>query len=215
MSPSRCSIDLALTDPGLGRFPSPIHDVGYDGNLSRNGVGQDGVMSTARPKRRSAIDEVRADVAAYVAAGADEDVQKVISAVHRLSRRLNKWYDEQLGELGVSAGEWAVLSELARCEGESLTPSQLAIAANVAPSSMTHRLDRLVSRDLIRRTADPNNRTRVLVQLTDRGWQLFGEAIKGSNLVESDVMAGLDDEQVKNLAALLNQMITGLDAHEI
>ena len=46
-----------------------------------------------RSKRaeRSEIDEVRAEVAAYVAAGADESVQRVITAVHRLSRRLNRW----------------------------------------------------------------------------------------------------------------------------
>ena len=66
-------------------------------------------------------------MAAYVAAGADESVQRVVTAVHRLSRRLNQWYDRQLADLGVTSGEWAVLGELARSEDWApLTPSQLA-----------------------------------------------------------------------------------------
>ena len=59
--------------------------------------------STPREDPTSAIDpgsaelaDLRRQVAAYVAAGADESVQRVISAVHRVSRRLNQWYDQQM-----------------------------------------------------------------------------------------------------------------------
>ena len=121
----------------------------------------------ARTKRRTLTDEYREAVASYVAAGADEQVQRVITAVGRLSKRLDQWYDSQLADLNVSTGEWAVLSELARRNGEAMTPSQLAAATDVAPSSMTHRLDGLVTRGLVHREADPANRTRVLVRLSD------------------------------------------------
>ena len=93
--------------------------------------------------RQSTVDEVREAVATFVAAGAEESVQRVITAVHRVSRRLNQWYDQQLVDLDVSSGEWAVLSALARAGSEGAIPSQLAAAAHVAPSSMTHRLDRM------------------------------------------------------------------------
>ena len=86
---------------------------------------------------QSEVDEVREAVATFVAAGADESVQRVITAVHRVSRRLNQWYDQQLVDLDVSSGEWAVLSALARAGNEDAIPSQLAAAAHVAPSSMT------------------------------------------------------------------------------
>src|SRR5436190_1071759 len=138
-------------------------------------------------RQRTEIEEVRLAVAAYVAAGADESVQRIVTAVHRLSRRLNQWYDRQLADLDITTGEWAVLSELARIEeSEALTPSQLAAAANVAPSSMTHRLDRMIERGLISREQDPANRTRVLVRMSDAGWQLYASAIRESNVVEAD-----------------------------
>ena len=171
-------------------------------------------MPRSRAKR-SEMDEVRSAVAAYVAAGADESVQRVITAVHRLSRRLDQWYDRQLADLNVSAGEWAVLSELARNHEVARTPSQLALAANVAPSSMTHRLDRMVERGLISREVDPDNRTRVLVRLTDLGWQLFATAIQESNVVEADLMAGLDRAELEQLASLLERIIAGLDQADL
>ena len=149
-------------------------------------------MAKRQPGHLSEIQEVRQEVAAFVAAGADESVQRVITAVHRLSRRLNRWYDRQLADLNITAGEWTVLEQLARSPGEApLTPSQLAEAANVAPSSMTHRLDRMVERRLIARSPDPENRVRVRVELTDAGYELYAQAIREANLVEADLLAGL------------------------
>lgn len=164
-----------------------------------------------RKTRRTEIEEVRLEVAAYVAAGADESVQRVVTGVHRLARRLNQWYDRQLADLDITTGEWSVLTELARLEdGACLTPSQLAVAVNVAPSSMTHRLDRMVERGLITRETDPGNRTRVLVRMTDAGWHFYAAAIRESNVVEADLIAGLSDRQVDELASLLERVIAGL-----
>jgi DNA-binding MarR family transcriptional regulator len=161
---------------------------------------------------QSAEQEYRADVAAYVAAGGDESVQRVITAVHGLARKLDQWYTRQLADLDLSAGEWAVLSQLARSNGdETLTPSQLAEASSVAPSSMTHRLDRMAQRNLIARAADPDNRTRVLITLTDEGWQTFKAAVRESDMVESDVLGPLPRHQRDDLAALLELLIKGLD----
>ena len=171
--------------------------------------------SAVQPPRRvvqSAEQEYRADVAAYVAAGGEESVQRVITAVHGLARKLDQWYTRQLADLDLSAGEWAVLSRLARCdEDEALTPSQLAEVSSVAPSSMTHRLDRMAQRNLIARATDPDNRTRVLVTLTDEGWQTFTAATREANLVESDVLGPLSHPQREDLAALLELLIKGLD----
>ncbi len=147
-----------------------------------------------------------------MAAGASESVQRVITAVHGLSRRLNQWYDRQLADLDLTAGDWAVLSKLVRDGGDSgLTPSELADAANVAPSSMTHRLDRLGKRGLITRATDPDNRVRVRVELSDEGWELFRTAIRESDMLESDVLSPLSKTDRIRLAELLELVIRGLD----
>lgn len=168
--------------------------------------------SVVKSAPRTAQEEYREDVAAYVAAGGDESVQRVIAAVHGLSRKLNQWYAGQLADLDLSPGEWAVLYRLAISnEDDALTPSQLAEATSVAPSSMTHRLDRMAQRDLIARATDPNNRTRVLVTLTDDGRATFQAAVRESDLVESDVLGPLSRGQREDLASLLEVLIAGLD----
>lgn len=167
-------------------------------------MSDDAVPGPAREEHESAV-------AAYVAAGGEETVQRVVTALFGLTRRLDQWYDTQLGDLGVSPGEWAVVSRLAKARGEALTPSTLATLTGVAASSMTHRLDRMAQRGLVDRVPDPGNRTRVMVSLTDAGWDLFRDAVREANLVESDVLARLTARQRGELARLLELAVAGLD----
>ncbi|GAA1789986.1 MarR family winged helix-turn-helix transcriptional regulator [Nostocoides veronense] len=164
---------------------------------------------------RTARAEYQAAVAAYVAAGGDESVQRVITAISSLSRKLDRWYDRQLADLAISHGDWSVLSQLARADGGPLMPSRLADAAQVAASSMTGRLDRLCERGLVVREPDQRNRTRVLVTLTSAGWDLFAQAIRDADMVEADVLAPLTTAQRRQLADLLDVVITGLEADEV
>ncbi len=171
-------------------------------------------MTPRKRPAETAEERYRAAVASYVAAGGEETVQRVITAIHGLQRRLGQWYGRQLVDLELSQGEWAVLSRLATCDGgTALTPTQLAESASIAPSSMTHRLDRMAGRGLVSRATDPANRTRVLVTLTKEGWDTFSAAIKESDLVESDVLSTLTTRQRDELASLLEQVIAGLDDH--
>lgn len=165
-----------------------------------------------RSKRaQSAEEQYQEAVATYVAAGGDESVQRVITAVNSVSRKLEQWYTRQLVDLDLSHGEWSVVAQLATSEGRPVTPSRLADATNVAASSMTHRLDKMTERGLVRRSPDPENRTRVLVELTDQGWELFEAAVREANVVESDVLAGLTRQERGQLAALLEVVISSLD----
>lgn len=170
-------------------------------------------MSRAKKADRgSSRDRYDAEVAAYVSAGGSESVQRVITAVNGLARRLSQWYTDQLTGVGLSAGEWGVIAHLAIApEGQAVTPSQLANALSVAPSSMTHRLDRMSERQLVTRTPDEENRTRVLVGLTEEGWQVFRQVIRDSDVMESNVLDRLTRQQQQQLGALLELAIAGLD----
>lgn len=165
-----------------------------------------------RSKPRTAREEYEAEVAAYVGAGGNEQVQRVITAVQGLTRKLSQWYAAGLADVGLTTGEWAVISHLARSPRDvQITPSQLADATAVAPSSMTHRLDKMSERGLIERAPDPANRTRVLITLTTTGWETFRQVIRDSDLLESDVLSRLTVGQREQLAALLEKAIAGLD----
>lgn len=162
-------------------------------------------------RRRTAQQQHADDVASYVAAGGEETVQRVITAVYGVTKKLDRWYARQFADLGLSQGEWAVLAALAKAGDTCLTPSQLADRTSVAPSSMTHRLDKMTARGLVKRTPDHTNRTRTLVSLTEDGWALFSAAVRESNVVESDTLRGLTDAERHELGRLLEIVIAGLD----
>src|ERR1700742_4320493 len=141
-------------------------------------------------KRRTPLAEYERAVAAYTAAGGQETVQRVVTAMSRLDRRLDVFYREQFVELGLSHGEWTVLQTLAlEGPGAGSTPSKLADIAGLSPSAMTHRLDRMGARGLGVRAPDPANRTRVQITLTEAGWELFRSAVVDAESVESGLLA--------------------------
>ena len=162
-------------------------------------------------KRRTPLAEYERAVALYTAAGGQETVQRVVTALSRLNRRLDVFYREQFLELGLSHGEWTVLQAVA-LEGPALgsTPSRLADIAGLSPSAMTHRLDRMAARSLIARTPDPDNRTRVKITLTDEGWDLFRTAIVDAESVESGLLSPLDEAEQHQLVELLEKLVAGL-----
>ncbi|OFE16288.1 MarR family transcriptional regulator [Humibacillus sp. DSM 29435] len=163
------------------------------------------------PQRRSIQDQHSDDVATYVAAGGEETVQRVITAVYGVTKKLDQWYNRQFADLELSQGEWAVLAALAKAGDTCLTPSQLADLSSVAPSSMTHRLDKMTGRGIVQRRPDQSNRTRTLVSLTKEGWMLFSAAVREANVVESDTLRGLTDFERHELGRLLEIVIAGLD----
>ncbi|WP_018156421.1 MarR family winged helix-turn-helix transcriptional regulator [Demetria terragena] len=169
-------------------------------------------MTADEPTGPSLRQDYDAAVAAYVEAGGSESVQRVITAVHAVHRRLSRWYDDQLADLGLSAGEWAVISHMAMHRaGEIVTPSHLSQVLSIAPSSMTHRLDRMAERGLIERVPDEVNRTRILITLTDDGRQLFRDVIQQSDVMEGNVLGQFSEKQRTDLADLLERAVSGLD----
>ncbi len=162
-------------------------------------------------RRGSAQEQHRKAVAAYVAAGGEESVQRVITALYGVTKKLDQWYGRQCADLGLTQGEWAVLAALAKSHESQMTPSQLAELTNVTPSSMTHRIDKMAARGLVRRSPDRTNRTRVHLSLTAQGWDLFSSAIREADVVESDTLRRLSEDDREELARLLEIVIAGLD----
>ncbi len=75
------------------------------------------------PKRATTpYGEYEQAVSAYTKVGGQETLQRVVTAISRLGRRLDVFYREQFEELNVSHGEWTVLSTLA--VGGRLDPVQ-------------------------------------------------------------------------------------------
>ena len=160
------------------------------------------------PGHGSALADYQTAIAGYTAAGGHETVQRVVTALNRISKRLDSYYRDQFSDLNLQRGDWGVLAELALHGPDgSSTPSRLADITGVSPSTMTHRLDQLVERGLVQRTPDPENRTRMKVRLTRAGHELFRKSVVDADVTEAAVLAALDAAEQEQLADLLEKVL--------
>ncbi|TWP33534.1 MarR family winged helix-turn-helix transcriptional regulator [Leekyejoonella antrihumi] len=100
---------------------------------------------------------------------ADGTVGELRAAVLILARRMR----HQQAEGTLSPSEASVLGRVGRMG--PVTPATLARCEHVQPPSMTHILDRLAARGLVRRHRDLDDRRQLLVSRTAAGDELAEE----------------------------------------
>jgi DNA-binding MarR family transcriptional regulator len=174
-------------------------------------------MPNVRPESatapdRDTIQEPTLDeqIAAYQREYGDLDpqVEKVVSALGRLNRRMNVGYGRQLATLGISNAEWEVLKSLVLSGSPyRMGPGELAKRLGLTPAAMTHRIDRMAGEGLVTRDRDENNRVRVIVELTDEGRTKWLEAMRMATVFEGDLLQDLSAEERGVLGELLIRVL--------
>ncbi|WFB08706.1 MarR family transcriptional regulator [Streptomyces sp. LX-29] len=138
----------------------------------------------------------------------DPQVEKVVSALSRLNRRMSVAYGRQTATLGISNAEWEVLKALVLSGAPyRLGPGELAKRLGLTPAAMTHRIDRMAGEGLVTRERDENNRVRVIVELTDEGREKWLEAMRMASGFEEDLLQDLTSEERGQLGELLRRVL--------
>lgn len=136
----------------------------------------------------------------------------VIGRMHRIGDRLRAELIALYECYGLGEGEFDVLATLRRSGAPfELTPSALAAQTMVTSGAVSKRLDRLEAAELVyRRASERDGRGRV-VGLTQLGRATIDEAFAAHMRNEDRLLAGLDDAQRAQLAALLKEWALSLD----
>src|SRR3954465_1819949 len=97
----------------------------------------------------------------------DPQVEKIVSALSRLNRRMNVAYGRQTAELGITNADWEVLKALVLSGAPyRMGPSDLAKRPGLPPAAIPPRIDRMVAEGLVNRERDETNPVRVIVEAT-------------------------------------------------
>lgn len=109
-----------------------------------------------------------------------------------------------LHRLGLKVRSYSVL---ALASGDE-RPSQRELASflSLDPSQVVPLVDELEAKDLVERMADPRDRRANVVQATDAGLKLLGEARKALAAVDNEVFEGLTDDQRVTLTEMLGRI---------
>ncbi|MFC5156890.1 MULTISPECIES: MarR family winged helix-turn-helix transcriptional regulator [Streptomyces] len=138
----------------------------------------------------------------------DPQVEKVVSALGRLNRRMNVGYGRQLATLGITNAEWEVLKTLVLAGAPyRMGPGELAKRLGLTPAAMTHRIDRMAGEGLVTRDRDESNRVRVIVELTDEGRTKWLEAMRMASDFEGDLLQDLSADERGVLGELLIRVL--------
>lgn len=129
----------------------------------------------------------------------------VIGRLSRVTEITSRTIQSTFRAHGLNHGEFDTLATLRRSGApHTLTPGELAASSMVTGAAMTNRLQRLEDKGLLERTMDPENRRRVLVQLTGHGLELVDEVVTHHVRVEQELLdARLSATQQEQLAELL------------
>ncbi|MFD5453131.1 MarR family winged helix-turn-helix transcriptional regulator [Streptomyces sp. NPDC127100] len=138
----------------------------------------------------------------------DPQVEKIVSALSRLNRRMNVAYGRQTAELGISNTDWEVLKALVLSGAPyQLGPGDLAKRLGLTPAAMTHRIDRMVTEGLVTRERDESNRVRVIVELTGDGREKWLEAMRLATVFEEDLLQDLSADERSALGEVLTRLL--------
>ena len=162
----------------------------------------------------STSDEVDRIVDAWQQERPDLDVAplQVLSRVSRLARHLDIARREAFAVNDLEPGEFDVLAALRRTgKPYALTPSALISQNLVTSGTMTNRIDRLESKNLVARMPDPTDGRGVLVQLTQAGKTAVDRALDELLTREKSLLATISKADREKLASVLRDIVLPFD----
>lgn len=143
----------------------------------------------------------------------DLGVEGIVNRISILAKYLKRSFDETASEFGINKGEFDLLKLLWTAdERHHLSPSQLADRLHLSSGAMTNRLDRLETQGLVRRRPDPSDRRGILVELTDKGDEIFQSAIERQIEKEKGLIAPLSADERDKLTELLRKVILEIES---
>lgn len=131
--------------------------------------------------------------------------------IMRLARDVRTALDQRFAAYDLTSQQAAVLIHV--YTGEA-SPRRIGELLGTDTAGMSRLLDRLESKGLIRREADPGDRRAIVVSLTDRGAALIPQLPPLFEVVGSELASGLAEEEVEATLRVLQSMLRNLHGED-
>jgi DNA-binding MarR family transcriptional regulator len=136
-------------------------------------------------------------------------VSEFVTLFTRASKLMRGAADAAYGRHGVRLGQNLVLAALADEDG--LTPGELAQRLQVTTPTIVKMATRMDAAGLLRRRRDSTDNRLVRLYLTDHGRAVHGPIEEERLRLQERAIAGLSDQQRRDLESALAQIIRNLE----
>ena len=137
----------------------------------------------------------------------DDEVEGIVTRVGRLQRYLKGTIQTAVAEVGIQDFEYETLHSLMiRDTPGTASPTDLADDVGVSGAGMTSRLDGLERAGWVQRTASPDDRRRVVVEITREGADVWRRAMAQRGAQEEEMVAVLTARERAQLNRLLKKL---------
>lgn len=142
----------------------------------------------------------------------DTTPMAVLGRAYRLASLVRPSIETVFAGFGLDRGEFDVLSTLRRSGPPyRVTPTELYRSLMISSGGLTHRLVRLEKAGLVRRERAAGDGRSLLVVLTDAGAARTEAAFRADMDNERRFLAGMTDSKRDALAALLAELLAGIE----
>ncbi|MFF7453252.1 MarR family winged helix-turn-helix transcriptional regulator [Kitasatospora sp. NPDC008115] len=140
----------------------------------------------------------------------DPDVEGAVTRMGKLIRHLGRVREQGVADYGLQKHEFDTLHGLAGRGGRA-TPSDLRADLNLAPASVTGRLEALERRGFVVRTPSSDDRRRVDVELTEAGRLAWRQALDVVGREEHRLLGVLSPVERRQLSDLLRRVLVAAE----
>ncbi|MFA5885399.1 MAG: MarR family transcriptional regulator [Acidimicrobiia bacterium] len=116
-------------------------------------------------------------------------------------RAVSDVLDRRLATHGASLWNWVLLREAANAG--HVSQRELAGLMRIEPSTLVRHLDRLEADGFVERRADPDDRRRLVVSVTDAGRTRLRELHKVARAMDAELRSILTEEEIEVLGSTL------------
>lgn len=130
----------------------------------------------------------------------------------RTARMVSQAFERAMSEAGGSVSTWQVLL-LVRTQPWG-TQSELAEEMGITGATLTHHLNALERKGLVRRWREDSNRRVQRVELTDEGEELWSRLREVARRHDRLLRSQLTEEEVEQLGNLLSRLEAGVEGED-
>lgn len=124
--------------------------------------------------------------------------------LNRTALKLNTLLTRRLKDFNVTPEQFVLITRL--MEEDGLSQKELAQRSEKDPPGVTRILDSMVTKGLIKRENQENDRRSFLIYLTEKARKVYKELLIIEQQTMRDIIDGLTEEQINSFKDILKQI---------